>query len=100
LRIATNPGGFDHRDVVEILRRPTRGLPQWFPEPPPRRAAWTVGALAGLADRVGDKDAPKVLALADDLRLLVDAGRSATTRELLEGVRDHVGLGGAMSPRA
>ena len=46
---------------------------------------------------MGDKDAPKVLALADDLRLLVDAGRSATTRELLEVVRDDVGLGAAMS---
>ena len=97
LRIATNPGGFDHRDVVEILRRPTRGLPQWFPERLARRATWTVGAIAGLADRVGDKDAPKVLALADDLRLLVDAGRSATTRQLLEVVRDDVGLGAAMS---
>ena len=69
LRIATNPGGFDHRDVVEILRRPTRGLPQWFPERLARRATWTVGAIAGSPTRWATRTPRKVLALADDLRL-------------------------------
>ena len=32
LRIASNPAGFAASDVVEILRRPSRGLPQWFSE--------------------------------------------------------------------
>ncbi|CAN5840861.1 hypothetical protein BH24ACT5_BH24ACT5_23550 [soil metagenome] len=97
LRIATHPDGFDRKDVVEILRRPTRGLPQWFTERLGRRATWTVGTIAGMAGYVSDKDAVKVERLADDLRLVVDAGRRGTTRHILETVRDDVGLGSAMS---
>ena len=44
-----------------------------------------------------DKDAGKVLRLVDDLRVVVDAGRDGTTRDVLEAVRDDVGLGAAMS---
>jgi ATP-dependent DNA helicase UvrD/PcrA len=97
LRIATSPAGFDQRDVVEILRRPSRGLPQWFGERLARRKRWTVSDVAGLADQVPEKDFGKVLDLADDLRLVVDAGRQGTTRDILEVVRDDVGLGAAMS---
>ena len=97
LRIATSPDGADQRDVVEILRRPSRGLPQWFAERLARRKRWAVGDVAGLADQVPEKDFGKVLDLADDLRLVVDAGRQGTTRDILEVVRDDVGLGAAMS---
>ena len=98
LRIATNPGGFDHRDVVEILRRPTRGLPQWFPErlAAPRhvdRRRHSPGSPTRWATRTPRRCSPSPTTCA----LLVDAGRSATTRELLEVVRDDVGLGAAMS---
>ena len=97
LRIAAAPGGFDQRDVVEVLRRPTRGLPQWFGERLGQRKTWTVSTVAGLADQMPEKDFSKVLDLADDLRLVVDAGRDGTTRDVLEVVRDDVGLGAAMS---
>ncbi len=97
LRIATNPDGFAAADVVEILRRPSRGLPQWFSERISRRRTWTVGAIEALASKVPDKDLPKVLDLAADLRLVVDAGRHGSTRHILEVVRDVVGLGSAMS---
>ena len=52
---------------------------------------------SALADQVPDKDAPKVLRLVDDLRVVVDAGRAGTTRHVLEAVRDDIGLGAAMS---
>ncbi len=97
LRIAANPDGFAAGDVVEILRRPSRGLPQWFSERISRRRTWTVGAIEALASKVPDKDLPKVLDLAEDLRLVVDAGRHGSTRHILEVVRDVVGLGSAMS---
>jgi DNA helicase II / ATP-dependent DNA helicase PcrA len=97
LRIAVDPGGFAGADVVEILRRPSRGLPQWFPERISRRRSWTVEAITALSQQVPDKDRSKVLDLADDLRLVVDAGRHGTTRQILEVVRDSVGLGSAMS---
>ena len=44
-----------------------------------------------------EKDFSKVLDLADDLRLVADAGRKGTTRDVLEVVHDDVGLGAAMS---
>ncbi|HET9548127.1 MAG TPA: ATP-dependent DNA helicase UvrD2 [Desertimonas sp.] len=97
LRIASNPDGFAAGDVVEILRRPSRGLPQWFPERISRRRTWTVGTIAALGTQVPDKDQAKVFDLADDLRLVVDAGRAGSTRDILEVVRDSVGLGSAMS---
>ena len=34
-------------DLVEVLRRPSRGLPQWFPDRIRRRSAWTLGQLRG-----------------------------------------------------
>jgi DNA helicase II / ATP-dependent DNA helicase PcrA len=97
LRIAASPDGFAAGDVVEILRRPSRGLPPWFSERISRRRSWTVGAIETLASNVPDKDLPKVLDLAEDLRLVVDAGRFGSTRSVLEVVRDVVGLGSAMS---
>ncbi|MET0146380.1 MAG: ATP-dependent DNA helicase UvrD2 [Ilumatobacteraceae bacterium] len=97
LRIAVSSDGLATRDVVEILRRPTRGLPPWFSERLDRRSRWTLTQLVAIADQVGDKDAGKVLRLVDDLRIVVDAGRDGTTRHVLEAVRDDVGLGAAMS---
>ncbi|MET0577306.1 MAG: HRDC domain-containing protein, partial [Ilumatobacteraceae bacterium] len=97
LRIAAAGDAMDPSDIVEILRRPTRGLPQWFPDRLHRRARWSLTQLVGLADQVPDKDAPKVLRLVDDLQVVTDAGRAGTTRHVLEAVRDDVGLGAAMS---
>ena len=97
LRLATADGALDAGDIVEILRRPTRGLPQWFPDRLARRNRWSVTQLEDLAAQVPDKEAHKVLRLVDDLRVVVDAGRAGTTRDVLEAVRDDVGLGAAMS---
>jgi DNA helicase-2/ATP-dependent DNA helicase PcrA len=97
LRIAATGDAMAPSDIVEILRRPTRGLPQWFPDRLQRRARWSLTQLVGLADQVPDKDAPKVLRLVDDLGVVVGAGRSGTTRHVLEAVRDDIGLGAAMS---
>ena len=96
LRLAVAGDAMDPGDIVEILRRPTRGLPQWFPDRLHRRARWSLAQLTGLADQVGDKDAPKVLRLVDDLQVVLDSGRAGTTRHVLEAVRDDVGLGAAM----
>ncbi|MBA3606236.1 MAG: ATP-dependent helicase, partial [Acidimicrobiia bacterium] len=97
LRIAASSEAMAAGDIVEILRRPTRGLPQWFPERLHRRARWSVRQLRAVADQVTDKDGHKVHRLADDLHVVTDAGRAGTTRDVLETVRDDVGLGSAMS---
>ena len=97
LRLASAPDAMAPDDIVEILRRPTRGLPQWFPERLARRSRWSVEQLRELAGQVSEKDGHKVHRLADDLRVVTDAGRKGTTRDVLETVRDDIGLGSAMS---
>lgn len=97
LRIGVAGTSIDPRDIVEIMRRPTRGLPQWFPERLERRTTWSVDQLRAVADQVPDKEAAKVARLADDLGVVVDAARGGTTRDVLEVVRDDVGLGSAMT---
>lgn len=95
LRIATAPGGAaEATDIVEILRRPSRGLPQWFPDRLARRARWTPAQVAAIAGGVPDTVAPKVERLAADLARVVAAG-SGDTRSVLRVIREEVGLGGA-----
>ena len=97
LRLGVAGQAMDPRDITEVMRRPTRGLPQWFPDRLGRRTSWSVKDLRGLADQVPDKEGSKVLRLADDLALVVAAAHQGTTRDVLEAVRDDVGLGTAMT---
>ncbi len=96
LRIGVAGDAIAPRDIVEIMRRPTRGLPQWFPDRLDRRTSWSVKALKAIADQVPDKEGAKVIRLAEDLAAVVAAARSGTTRDVLEVVRDDIGLGTAM----
>ncbi|MCU1370312.1 MAG: ATP-dependent helicase UvrD/PcrA [Ilumatobacteraceae bacterium] len=97
LRLAVSGDAMSPRDIVEIMRRPTRGLPQWFPDRLERRTSWSPAQLRTIADQVPDKEAAKVLHLADDLALVAGSARGGTTRSILELVRDQIGLGSAMS---
>ena len=96
LRIGADPDRVAAADVLEVLRRPSRGLPPWFGDRVRRRARWTLPALRSVAGTVPDKEAPKVHELVDDLEVVVDARRGGTTRDVLTAVRERVGLGRAM----
>lgn len=99
VRIAAVPDGrIAAEDVTEILRRPSRGLPQWFGDRLRRRSTWSLAGLASIATQVPDKESSKVEWLVADLEKLVDRAhrRGATTRSLLGIVKDGIGLGGAM----
>lgn len=96
LRMATSSDHMATPDIVEILRRPTRSLPRWFPERLERRASWSPARLRTIADQVPEADAHKVVHLADDLALVAEVARTGTTRATLEAIRDQVGLGSAM----
>lgn len=97
LRIAVAPEAIDGRDLAEVHRRPSRGLPQWA-------VKWldrcrSIADVRRAAARVDD---PKVGAKLDDLaadldRLAIKARTGATARDLLLAVRDEVGLGSAMT---
>ena len=85
LRIATAGDAIDPHDVVEVLRRPTRGLPQWFPDRLARRTRWSTDAVAEIADQVPDKESAKVLRLAGDAertRNRIDAAVAANAEHL------------------
>jgi DNA helicase-2/ATP-dependent DNA helicase PcrA len=95
LRIAAEPERIDPADLGEVHRRPSRGLPRWIDK-------WlgrcrSIEDVERAADRIDDlKVSAKLTELAADLRLLGERARDATTREVLEHVRDDVGLGRAV----
>ena len=96
VRISEDPDRVAGADVLEVLRRPSRGLPPWFGDRVRRRARWSLPALRAVADAVPAKDAPKVHELVDDLEVVVAARVGGTTRDVLAAVREQVGLGRAM----
>ncbi len=97
LRIATDPEHVRGTDLMEVHRRPSRGLPQWATKWLERCSS--VDDVRRAAARIDD---PKVGAKLDDLaqdldRLVRTAARGATSRDLLTAVRDDIGLGSAMT---
>lgn len=96
LRIGSDPKNVMPADVVEILRRPTRGLPQWFPDRLRRRQSWTMHQLRDIGNGLPDKDADKVDRLVNDLQLVATAVSRGPTAHALRTIRDQVGLGTAM----
>ena len=98
LRIAAAGDAMDPSDIVEILRRPTRGLPQWFPDrlrPPDPLVAGP--ARRASPTRCRTRTPPRCCGWPTTSRVVADAGRAGTTRLVLEAVRDDIGLGAAMS---
>ena len=95
LRIATDPGSIDPKDLVEISRRPSKGFPRWIDK-------WLGRCRSGhevakAAERIDDaRVADKMLDLADDIERLAAVADGATTRTVLQAIRDDIGLGGAM----
>jgi DNA helicase-2/ATP-dependent DNA helicase PcrA len=95
LRIAASPEDFAGADLVEVRRRPSRGLPTWVDK-------WlgrcrSIDDVVVAAGRIDDpKVADKLDGLARDLVELTHRARGGTTRAVLEHVRDGVGLGQAI----
>jgi hypothetical protein len=97
LRIAVAPDRVDGRDLAEVHRRPSRGLPQWATKWLDR--CTSIADVRTAAARIDD---PKVGAKLDDLasdldRLAGLARRGGSARDLLTAVRDDIGLGSAMT---
>jgi DNA helicase-2/ATP-dependent DNA helicase PcrA len=96
LRIGARPDACTKADLSEVYRRPSRGLPRWIEKW--FRNGMGVADVRAIASRIDDaKVGAKVESLADDLELVADAVRVATTADALSVVRDTVGLGDAMS---
>ncbi len=97
LRLACSSTAMARDDLVEIYRRPSRGLPEWIVKW--FRAEMSLDALGAACARIDDeKVSAKLAAVVADLSLLADAARRGrTTRELLGMIRVEVGLGEAMA---
>jgi DNA helicase II / ATP-dependent DNA helicase PcrA len=97
LRIASDPGSVDPLDLLEVHRRPSRGLPQWAEKFLGR--CRSVHDVRRAATRIDDvRVAQKFDELAADLdRLAALATKRADARTLLLAVRDDIGLGSAMT---
>ncbi|HEU5081706.1 MAG TPA: ATP-dependent DNA helicase UvrD2 [Acidimicrobiales bacterium] len=95
MRVATDPGSIAAGDLTEIRRRPSRGFPNWVDK-------WLGRCRSGhevakAAERIDDaRVADKLLDLAADIDRIGELARGATTREVLQAIRDDIGLGGAM----
>jgi superfamily I DNA/RNA helicase len=95
LRIAAAPDAIDPADLGEVHRRPSRGLPRWIDKWLAR--CRSIDDVIRASERIDDvKVAGKLADLATDLTGLAGVARSGTSREVLEHVRDVVGLGRAV----
>jgi DNA helicase II / ATP-dependent DNA helicase PcrA len=95
LRIAAAPDAIDPADLAEVHRRPSRGLPRWIDKWLAR--CRSVDDVVRASERIDDvKVAGKLADLAADLTGLAGVALPGTSREVLEHVRDVVGLGRAV----
>jgi DNA helicase-2/ATP-dependent DNA helicase PcrA len=95
LRIAASPERFSGDDLLEVRRRPSRGLPNWADKWLGRcRSVSDVAVAAGRIDDVKVSD--KLAELANDLGEVARRAQAGPTREVLEYVLDGVGLGHAV----
>jgi DNA helicase-2/ATP-dependent DNA helicase PcrA len=97
LRSALDPDRISGADLTEIRRRPSKGFPGWIDKWLERcSSADDVAKAAGAIDDV--RVSEKLAALAADIDRLADrAAGGATTRDLLEAIRDDIGLGTAVA---
>jgi DNA helicase-2/ATP-dependent DNA helicase PcrA len=81
-------------DVAVAARRPSRGLSpkviEWMSERP------SMARLQRLADRLKNRDADKVSSFVSDLAMVRRRASSGTTADVMQAVRDNVGLDQAM----
>lgn len=98
LRLGTSPGRLAPDDLQEVMRRPSRGFPQWIGKWLSR--PMSLDDIRSLPDRIDDaKVGVKLAAFAGDLEAVAAACAEpgATTRSVLAVIADDVGLAGAMS---
>jgi DNA helicase-2/ATP-dependent DNA helicase PcrA len=95
LRIGADPARVAGADVTEILRRPSRGLPQWIVRW--IRPSTSLRDLRAVVRKLDDeRAAARFDGVVDDLELVADAVATSTTADALALIRDRIGLGGAM----
>lgn len=95
LRMAAGPESIKREDVIETIRRPSRGIAPKVQEMLTTRSATSVSDIRRLAGRLTGRDAPKLSDYADAIESVVRASRKSTAAAL-KAIRVHVGLGTTM----
>ena len=94
LRLGADADHIDPADIADTVRRPSRGMSrkviEWMSEHRSTRD------LERLARRLSDRDAAKIDAWLTDVGRVTRTQRDATTIEMIELIRDGIGLGRAL----
>ncbi len=95
LRLGSEPDRIRAEDVRDTIRRPSRGIAPMVVDMATKGRWTSVADIRRLASRLTGRDAPKVLAYADDLeRVVVACGRS--TADAVDTIRTGIGLDDTM----
>jgi hypothetical protein len=95
LRIARAPGEIRREDLVQTIRRPSRGIAPNVVKMLSERSVTSVAEIRRLANRLSGRDVPKLLEYADSVDAVVVACRKSAT-SALRAIRVQVGLGETM----
>ena len=95
LRMGLDPGALRREDVVQTIRRPSRGIAPNVAAMVSERSVTSVAEIRRLANRLSGRDVPKLLDYADSLDSVVAACRTSA-ETALRAVRVQVGLGETM----
>ncbi len=95
LRIAQSPGSIRREDVIETIRRPSRGIAPKVQEMLTKRSATSVADIRRLAGWLSGRDVPKLSDYVDSIESVVRASRKSTAAAL-RAIRVQVGLGTTM----
>ena len=95
LRIGLAPGGIRRDDLVQTIRRPSRGIAPNVVTMLSERSVTSVAEIRRLANRLSGRDVPKLSDYADSLESVVVACRKSSATAL-RAIRVQVGLGETM----
>ena len=91
LRIGVEPDSIRREDIVETIRRPSRGIAPMVVDMLTRSRSTSITDIRRLAGRLSGRDVPKLEAYADDLDIVVKACRRSAAGAL-RAIRIRVGL--------
>ena len=95
LRMGLTPGAVRREDVLQTIRRPSRGIAPNVVAMASERSVTSVADIRRLANRLSGRDVPKLLEYADSVESVVVACRKSAA-SALRAIRLHVGLGETM----
>jgi DNA helicase II / ATP-dependent DNA helicase PcrA len=95
LRMALAPGEIFREDLLQTIRRPSRGIAPNVVNMLSERSVTSVAEIRRLANRLSGRDVPKLSDYADSVESVVEACRTSAA-SALRAIRVQVGLGETM----